>query len=65
MDDDGKFTIAWLENAGAEDVRDALVDLTADQLAVLCDAQGWKARLLSLLHLTSYAIFRNQAPSHA
>lgn len=43
MDDDGKFTIAWLEKAGAEDVKDALVELTADELAALCDAQGWKA----------------------
>lgn len=43
MDDDGKFTIAWLEKAVAEDLQEALVDLTADQLAALCDAQGWKA----------------------
>jgi len=33
MDDDGKFTIAWLEKASAEDVKDALVDLTADELS--------------------------------
>lgn len=43
MDEDGKFTIAWLEKAEAEDVKDVLVNLTADGLAALCDAQGWKA----------------------
>lgn len=45
MDDDGTFNISWLKVATAEDVRDALVDLTVEGLASICDAQGWKVLL--------------------
>lgn len=29
MDDDGTFNVSWLKIASAEDIRDALVDLTS------------------------------------
>ena len=52
MDPDGTFNISWLRNADAEDVRDALVDLNADELAALCDSRGWK--VLPLFSSLSY-----------
>ena len=42
MDDDGTFNFIWLQKADDEDVRAALVDLTADELMELCDRQHWK-----------------------
>lgn len=50
MDDDGTFNIAWLKTATAEDVRDALADLTSEALASICDGKGWK--VASPHHLT-------------
>jgi hypothetical protein len=42
MDDDGIFNVSWLKTASAEDIRDALLDLTSVALTTICDAQGWK-----------------------
>lgn len=42
MDEDGTFNNSWLKVATAEDVRDALVDLTSAAVEGICDAQGWK-----------------------
>lgn len=42
MDDDGTFNISWLKIATAEDLRDALVDLTLESLVAICDAKVWK-----------------------
>lgn len=47
MDDDGTFNISWLKIATAEDLRDALVDLTLEALEAICIAKGWKVPNLS------------------
>lgn len=54
MDDDGTFNIYWLKAATPEDVRDALVDLTAEALAAMCDVQGWKVLPLTFISCLSY-----------
>jgi hypothetical protein len=65
MDDDGKFNIAWLEKAEAEDVRDALHDLTQAQLEAICEANGWKVPSFCCLLHFSYGVCRNQGPNRA
>jgi hypothetical protein len=42
MDPDGTFVYVWLKQAGPEDIRAALKDLTQDELTELCDLQHWK-----------------------
>jgi hypothetical protein len=47
MDMDGTFNMIWLQQARAEDVEAALLDV---DLEALCDHQSWKVGLLSHSH---------------
>lgn len=60
MDPDGTFVFVWLKQAGPEDIRAALKDLTQDELVGLCDLQRWKVPLLLCLNLGLMRVLENR-----